>query len=500
MGTRAARRAALHAAVALAALLVALGPAWGATGRGPGATRLVNTRMTLRGSDLPLGSVLSQVARSAQLALVVDRDVRLDRIVASPNLEDQSLDTALTVVLTPLGYSWEVDEPHGHLRIFVYETRTFKIAMPVVVQNWSAAIANTGGVEGAASTDPSGGMGARIGLASRSDTTGIWAEVETSLVRMLGDPAAPVSPAEKDKERPRDMGAFSVNRVAGFVTVRALPTVMHTVAAYFDALNEEMGRSVAIEARVIQVDINDSTSAGIDWSLLTARLGDMVFLSGGSAKSVLVGEGIPFLRVSGRGGDAFIRAMEEQGKVTVVAQPTLALGNNLPAIIELAQVQAYVSQQKTTTVQGGVAETTVQTSSLSDGLIISMLPRVLDTGEVSLALAAILQDVLEVKRENFGDGFVELPKTARRSYNGVVRAKLNETLIIGGLLSTRKERTHTGIPFLSRIPVVGWLFGGLHNIDKRSELIIAVTPREIQGLPALAPQAMENATLSGEAK
>jgi type II secretory pathway component GspD/PulD (secretin) len=479
-----------------------LTPTWAAEGVGAGATRLAKTRITLRGSDLPLGSVLSQVARSAQLALVVDRDVRLDRLIASPNLEDQALDTALAVVLTPLGYSFEVDEPRGHLRIFVYETRTFKVAMPVVSQNWGASISNNDLRAG----QPSGNVdnGATVGLSARSDTAGVWDEVEKSLVRLLGDPAAPppsANPTDKEAAaKPRDLGAFSVNRVAGFVTVRALPTVMHTIQSYFDALNEEMGRSVSIEARVMEVDINTMTEAGLDWNLLAARLGDIVFLAGNMGKSsLLTSTGIPFLSVSGRAGDAFIRAMEEQGKVTVMAQPTLVLGNNLPAIIELAQVQAYVAQQKVTTT-GYATETTVQTASLSDGLIISMLPRVLEDGEVSLALATVLQDVLAVNRENFRDGFVDLPKTSRRSYNGVVRCKLNETIVIGGLLSSRKEHQHTGIPFLSRIPVVGWLFGGMKNVDRRSELVIAVTPREIKGMPALTPQPMENVNLAGETK
>ncbi|MGC4120216.1 MAG: hypothetical protein QM765_37670 [Myxococcales bacterium] len=498
MGSRAVRRAALGAAVALAAL-VGVTPARG-EGPGPGATRLAKTRITLRGSDLPLGSVLSQVARSAQLALVVDRDVRLDRVIASPNLEDQALDTALAVVLTPLGYSHEVDEPKGFLRIFVYETRTFKVALPVVTQNWATSISN----DIIRTAQPPGNIevGAQVGLTTRSDTTGVWDEVEKSLIRMLGDPTAPQStnPNDKDAARPRDLGAFSVNRVAGFVTVRALPTVMHTVEAYFDALNEEMGRSVAIEARVMQVEISTGVSAGIDWNLLSARLGDILFLAGNVGKSSLLTQtGIPFLSISGRAGDAFIRAMEEQGKVTVMAQPTLVLGNNLPAIIELAQVQAYVAQQKVTMTQTTV-ETTVQTAQLSDGLIISMLPRVLEDGEISLSLATVLQDILSVPRENFNDGFVDLPKTSRRSYNGVVRCKLNETLIIGGLLSTRSEHQHTGIPFLSRIPVIGWIFGGLKNLDKRTELVIAVTPREIKGLPAVTPIPMENAKIAGDAK
>jgi len=452
--------------------------------------------MTLRGSDLPLASVLNQIARSAQLALVVDKDVRLDRMVASPQLDDQPLDTALAVVLTPLGYSYGVDEERKHLRVFVYETRTFKVTMPTVVQDWSASIASAGSSAGGGG-DP---LGARIGLSARTDTTGIWEEVDKSLNRLMGGDGGGSGnqgggQAEAKAGAPREMGAFSVNRIAGFVTVRALPAVMPAIESYFDALNEEMGREVAIEAKILQVDFNDSKAASVDWNLLAARLGQNAFVSGNVPGTNLLAAGSsPFVRVSGRAGDAFIRALEEQGKVSVMAQPTLALGNNLPAIIELSRVLGYVSQQQTTVVQNAAAQVTVQTSSLSDGLIISMLPRVLPDGEVSLALATVLQDVLEIRRENFSNSFVELPRTARRSYNGVVRARLNETLVIGGLITTRKEESTTGLPFLSRIPVLGWLFGGNRFVDKKSELIIAVTPREVKGVPAAAsvPVRMES--------
>jgi hypothetical protein len=477
---RSAPRAAVQVACALL-VLGSLGIARAADST-PAATRLSRTRITLRGSDLPLGSVLNQIARSAQLALVADKDVRLDRSIASPNLDDTQLDTALAVILSPLGYSYDVDEQKNYLRVFVYETRTFRVAMPMVYQRWKSGVSNQPGDD---STPVFGQTGARIALSTHSETTGLWEEVEKGLGRLLGndEPGRPSN--EKDKDKPKDMGSFSVNRVAGFVTVRALPTVMPTIESYFDALNDEMGRSVVVEVKVMQVEVTDTKSASLDWNLLAARLGDVVFLGGQMGRSLLVPSTSPYLRISGRAGEAFIRALEEQGKVEVVAQPTLALGNNLPAIIELAQVQGYVAQQTTTVVGGSGAsaiQVTVQTSSLSDGLIISMLPRVLNNGEVLLALGAVLQDILEIKREDFGQGFVDLPRTSRRSYNGVVRAKLNETLVIGGLITSRKEEGHSGIPFLSRIPVVGWLFGAVRHIDKKSELIITVTPREVKSI------------------
>jgi type II secretory pathway component GspD/PulD (secretin) len=473
---RSLRRAALIAPIAIVVLGLSA-PAFAQSARG-------RQRITLRGSDLPLGIMLSQIGRACGMALVADKDVRLDRMVSSPNLDDVPIETALSVVLTPLGYSYQLDERQGQLKVFVYETRTFRVAMPIVVQNWAAGISNSGGADVAGD---SGTLGARVALSVRSDTKGLWDEIDTSMARLLGKDEKQGGPENAAAAAP-ELGYYSVNRVAGFVTVRALPSVMPSVESYFDALNAEMGRSVAIEAKVMQVDLDDTKEASVDWTLLAARLGDAAFIGGQAVRSTMVGSTAPFLRLSGRAGDAFVRALEEQGKVSVLAQPTLALGNNLPAIIELARVQAYVAQQTTTIIPGGGAGTTqvtVQTSTLSDGLIISMMPRVLnDEGEVSLALAAVLQDVLEVRREDFGLGFVELPHTARRSYSGVVRARPNETLVIGGLITSRKEQVKSGIPFLSKIPIIGWIFGANRDVDVHSELVISITPREVRSVPA----------------
>jgi type II secretory pathway component GspD/PulD (secretin) len=125
---------------------------------------------------------------------------------------------------------------------------------------------------------------------------------------------------------------------------------------------------------------------------------------------------------------------------------------------------------------------------------------VLDDGEVSLALATVFQDILSVPRESFEDGFVDLPRTSRRSYNGVVRCKLNETLVIGGLLATRNEHQHTGIPFLSRIPVVGWPLRRPEEPREAQRAGHRRHPSRDQGPAALAPMPMENAKLTGEAR
>lgn len=468
---------------------------------------LADIRITLRGSDLPLGAVINQIARSARLSPVVDKEVRVEVRVPSTDFDGTPLDAALAVLLTPLGYSYEVDLERRFLRIFVYASRTFRVAIPAVVQSWSASISNSGSEGGAGiTTGGAGAMGAKIALSTRTETAGLWEEVERSLGRLLQGSVEPGgaggsggtggAPAREVAAKASDLGSFSANRVAGFVVVRALPSVMPAVEAYFSALNAEMGRTVTIETKVLQVDLHDDKAGGVDWNLAALSLGKL-FVGAGSQLSALSNNAIiggrtanaaaPVLQLSGRAGEAFVRALQQQGTVNVLAQPTLALGNNMSSVIELADIRAYVYQLTTTVVQGtAAAQTTVQTSSLSDGLLISVMPRVLENGEVSLAIGLILQDVVSIDPFSFSGGAVQLPHTSRRSYSGVMRARVGESLVLGGLLTSRKEDRTSGIPFLSRLPIIGGLFGTIQRVDRKSELVLTVTPRAVQSVGVAA--------------
>ncbi len=468
------------------------------------AERLGRARITVRGSDLPLGNVLNQVARSARLVLVVDKEVRTEQKVVV-DFEGMPLEGALAQLLTPLGYSYEVDGERSYLRVFVYSVATFKVSMPVVVQNWTTGISNGGsdpsmGAQGGSqpvlsTAGGGGGMGARVSLSTRSDTSGLWEEVERSLLRLLAEPqsAQGQGQAQQGEATRPALGSFSVNRVAGFVTVRALPSVMPTISSYFRALEDEMGRSVTVEVRVMQVDLVNDKAAGVDWNMAAAALGPIVIdtssrLASAAQNPIFNGQSsgasAPVIQLSGRAGEAFIRALEQQGSVRVLAQPTMALGNNLPSLIELAELRSYVDQITTTVVGVGAAQTAVRTATVSNGLVMTMMPRVLDGGEVSLAVGLIIQEVLGIESFQFPGGAVQLPNTIRRSYSGVVRAKVNETLVMGGLITTRKEERSRGLPFLAKIPIIGILFGQKEYVDRKSELIITLTPREVARVKA----------------
>src|SRR5436853_5563546 len=77
------------------------------------------------------------------------------------------------------------------------------------------------------------------------------------------------------------------------------------------------------------------------------------------------------------------------------------------------------------------------------------------------------------------------PAIARREGDTVARLRAGETMIIGGLVQTRKDHTTSGIPLLRDIPYFGKAFTRINNTDTRSELVVFLTPTIISGQPAI---------------
>jgi general secretion pathway protein D len=55
----------------------------------------------------------------------------------------------------------------------------------------------------------------------------------------------------------------------------------------------------------------------------------------------------------------------------------------------------------------------------------------------------------------------------------------NQTLVLGGLIQNKRTRIRVGIPWLSRIPILGYLFGSVQNTIEKTELLLLITPRTV---------------------
>lgn len=464
---------------------------------------LGDSEVSLFGTSLRLGTVLDQLARNHGFRLVVRKEINLKREVDVPTLKNVPLRDALRVILSPIGYSFAFEDED--LVIFSSYTQIFRVNIPMLGQQWVTSISNEAGTslgaqgaQGGGNVAPgagargiggamrggggggnqqqtTGGLGGVVSLTSYSSSLGFWDELETSLENLLGQGAK-----------------VSVNRSAGIVVVNDSPENLEAIGRYIEAINDDMSRQAVVDIRVAEFSATNNLQAGVDWNLLFQRLAGMNagLSSNFVAQNVDGRTGTSLFSIRGVSGSAVLTALEDQGEVRLVAKPNLLVGNNLPGIIQVGRIQGYIARVAAN-VDNGATSTEVEQSTLQNGLTMSLLPRIQDSDYITLALSVVLQQVLSIDTRIFsavtsgafgGDVpalQLDLPTVNRRGYSGTVTARFGDTLVIGGLINKREEKSSTGFPLLSKLPIVGIFFGQQESREESTELVILVTPNRI---------------------
>jgi general secretion pathway protein D len=96
-------------------------------------------------------------------------------------------------------------------------------------------------------------------------------------------------------------------------------------------------------------------------------------------------------------------------------------------------------------------------------------------GLVTLEISQEANDVVETVTSG-----IDSPTIQQRKITSTIAVQSGQTVALGGLIKDKRTKTSTGIPFLSRIPVLGALFGSKASTGDRTELLILITPRVIR--------------------
>jgi general secretion pathway protein D len=111
------------------------------------------------------------------------------------------------------------------------------------------------------------------------------------------------------------------------------------------------------------------------------------------------------------------------------------------------------------------------------GIILGFTPYINDEGLITLE---INQEQSEVASAT--GGALSNPIFLKRSIQTTLLATQDRSLVLGGLVQERRERSRDGIPFLYKIPFIGWIFGARSASVSRTELLIFITPRVIESV------------------
>jgi type II secretory pathway component GspD/PulD (secretin) len=239
-------------------------------------------------------------------------------------------------------------------------------------------------------------------------------------------------------------------------------------------------RQVLIEGAIAQISLTDKMSLGLAWSLktnlfnlnaVTIALNPSQLSSDTSSTSGLSLVGID----SGNSVRAVINALASNSKAKLLASPHIMVSDNREARIQVGQqVPIPTSETYGGTVGGAVPIRTIQYKDI--GIILKVKPQINDSGlvamEISQEVSTYVKDTLYA-----GETQIILNKT-EASTNLVVQD--GQTIVIGGLIREDDSKARQGIPFLSKIPILGYLFGNTDNENLRTELVILLTPHVVK--------------------
>ncbi len=183
------------------------------------------------------------------------------------------------------------------------------------------------------------------------------------------------------------------------------------------------------------------------------------------------GLGISFGKLTGNlvNLDLRLQLGETEGQTKVIARPKLATLTNTPAHIKQGELIPYE-----TTSQAGT-----QVQFIDAVLMLEVTPQVTPDGSIKMTVK-----VTRDSRGTFRSPSMQVPSIDKREAKTEVLVKDGETLVIGGIYESENQESETRIPWLGKIPILGWLFKNKEVYNTKKELLIFITPTLLQGMKA----------------
>ena len=461
----------------------------------PLKTRIVN--IVVRNSTL--GDVLHIIADASGLNLLVDRDVPLDQPITL-SLRNATAEDALKTVFSSSDCFYTIT--NNVLKVESVGTRVFELGHPALVNSYAVDIG--GNISGA-------GMKGSITSGSKADDKAhdFWGSMETSLAGIMEkrDSSAASSAGTGDsKSRATNRSnegqaqqSITINRLTGTIMVTASRKNLEKVERYLDNVRKVLNRQVMIEARIIEVQLNDGLKFGIDWSFLKniSALGGPLNAGFGAlslanssfndASAAAAATGKFQVGLARTDFQTLLTALKTQGDIKTLSNPKINVMNGHASILTVGTNTSFISKVTTTTTAtaaGNSISFTPETTSVLSGLIIGIVPYISERGDISLNITPITSDLINLQDKTFGTAgnqvTITIPTVALREMTTTVKMRDGQMVIIGGLISKKESTNDEKIPVIGDIPYLGRLFTRTNTSETRSELVMLLRPHIVE--------------------
>ena len=456
---------------------------------------MIEKRMDIAANQIPAKDFFSAIVGDSDYSIAIHPEVEGEITL---NLTEVTLSEILDIVQDIYGF--DIKKTNKVIQVYPAGMRTQTIALDYLFlkrSGLSSTSINSGGVS---SNDPNSGNNNQNGSNgsnnnsssnngssnnnsqgnNQSQRSGIniftenesdyWSELEETLQALIGT---------------EDGRTVIVSPQAGLITVKALPNEIKAIESFIEQSQQHLRRQVIIEAKILEVTLNDDYQQGISWAAIgDVDSGNVGFTSNGNIagngiSSIIGGGGN--LAISGTDFSGLITLLSTQGKVQVLSSPRVTATNNQKAVIKVGEDEYFVTEVSSTTITGNATTVTpeIELTPFFSGIALDVTPQINESGEVILHVhpsVTVTSEQLKSLTFSQEDILLPLAKSRVRESDTIVKAKSGEVIVLGGLIESTKSEIESKTPFLGDIPYLGELFTNRSESIVKKELVILLKP------------------------
>lgn len=482
-------------------------------------------RFDLAVNGAPAAQVFMAIVSGTRFSMLVPPEVSG---AISLNLKNVTVREALETIRDMYGYDFTVKGTRIFIQPNTMQTRIFQInylsgrrqgvtdtritsSSPSVVGPTSSSGATTTAAQQTAATPTTPGQLATSAsdssrVQTRSDAD-FWRELSAALTTIVGN---------------TDGRSVIINTHSGVLLIKAMPSEIRAVENYLKATQLVVERQVMLEAKIVEVQLNESYSTGINWShfgggsnrfaygsmapgttlrgsgtLIGSSDGANVTTSTsttitpgatvGSLAASAIGKGFFGLALQTANFASLLSFLETQGDAQVLSSPRVATINNQKAVLKVGTDDYFVTNITTSTTSSGSGNVTSPTITLQpffSGVALDVTPQIDEDGNILLhvhpSVTVVQEKTKTVDLGTLGQFTLPLASSSINETDAIVRVQDGNIVAIGGLMSQEQSRDNNGLPGASSAPGIGALFGQRTGLLRKREIVVLIKPTVIQ--------------------
>ncbi|KQY01803.1 general secretion pathway protein GspD [Massilia sp. Root133] len=504
----------------------------------PKARPALEERFNVSFNNVPAQQFFRSIVAGTRYNILVHPDVA-GTITA--NLKDVTLPETLDAIREMYGYDYKIDGTRISIKPLTMQTKMFHVnylvgkrsgmsSTRVTSTSVSNAVNNqngngygnngnnqgqnqNGNNQNNNGNNPNGQNGGQMDSTDVATTSAndFWSDLKLAIEAIVGS-----------KEGGRSV---VVSPQSGVLVIRAMPDELRNVDAYLKATQLAVDRQVILEAKILEVELNDSYQSGVNWaSFASIKSGHDNRVSGGMiapgatltplpfgggqpavitdpSTGLSASSGFSLSNAAGAAGSMFglavqtanfaalISFLETQGTVHVLSSPRVAAVNNQKAVLKIGTDEFYVTGVQTTTnstTTGNTVSPSVTLQPFFSGVVLDVTPQIDEKGNILLHVHPSVSQVSTINKSvNLGTaGSLNLPlaASATSELDSIVRGQNGQVVAIGGLMRQSSTADDSQLPGTGKVPVLSALFGAKKRVNQKRELVVLIKPTIVEGI------------------